>query len=433
MKKTIRVLAGLVAAAVMALTGAAAASPTAEEQMRGAWVSSVYNLDYPARATADAATLRREADDILDRAAAMGLNAIFLQVRPTADALYDSDIFPWSHWLTGTQGTAPSGSFDPLAYWVEGAHARGLELHAWINPYRVTRDKNWDGVTADNPAKLHPDWVVAYTDGNYYFDPGLPEVRELVVQGAEEIVRKYDVDGIHLDDYFYPGADFDDADTYARYGGGFTALADWRRDNVNQLVALLDSRLHALDPALSFGISPAGVWANKTTDARGSDTRGGNESYVRAYADSLAWIEAGTVDYIIPQIYWEIGHSLADFATLTEWWRGAVRDSDVTLYIGLPSYRCGDADSAVWATTDPVFAQLEYLQDCADVNGAVHFRFGSLTDVSGFESRLTAWYAAHGAVSDDAGPDIDVPENALPVQTMGFFGALTALVTALIR
>lgn len=432
MRKTIRALAVLLTAALLSMTGAAAAAPTAQEQMRGVWVSTVYNLDYPAKATTDAETLKKEADKILDEAKEIGLNAIFLQVRPTADAFYPSTIFPWSHWLTGTQGTAPSGGFDPLAYWVEGAHARGLELHAWINPYRITRDKNWAGVLDSHPAKQHPDWVVAYSDGNYYFDPGIPEVRELVVKGAEEIVRNYDVDGIHLDDYFYPGSDFDDADTYAAYGKDFDNIADWRRDNVNQLVAMLDSRLHAIDPDLAFGISPAGVWANKSTDPRGSDTKGGNESYVKAYADSLAWIEAGTVDYIIPQIYWEIGHPLADFATLTEWWRNAVKGSDVLLYIGLPSYRCSDGSTGVWTTTDPIFEQLDYLHARGDVSGAVHFRFGSLTAVQGFADELKNWYQTHGAVQEE-GPDIDVPEAQIAGATGGLLGVLTTLIAAFVR
>lgn len=437
MKKRFRALAALLALTLFSLPAASAAAPSADQHMRGAWVATVYDIDYPARATTSADALKSQADAMLDQAKSMGLNAIFFQVRPTSDALYPSDIFPWSHWLTGTQGAAPDSGFDPLAYWVEGAHARGLELHAWINPYRVTRDKNWDALSPSNPAKQNPGWVIKYTDGNYYYNPALPEVRELVVKGAEEIVRKYDVDGIHLDDYFYPGEDFDDAAAYAAYGAGFSSLADWRRDNVNQLVALLDKRLHAIDPELSFGISPAGVWANKSTDPRGSDTRGGNESYARAYADSLAWIEAGTIDYIIPQIYWEIGHKLADFSTLTEWWRNAVEGSDVKLYIGLAAYRCDTSESGAWTVADPVahiINQLDYVAERPDVAGEVYFSFSSLTDVAGFADRVTAWNNANvpQAVPDTA-PENALPGKDLPRKVSDWAAVLSLFLSALVR
>ena len=171
MKIIRRILAAGLSLAMLAPAGAQAANPE-PRQMRGVWVSSVYNLDYPAKTTTSADALKSEADRILDNCVKTGLNTVFFQVRPTSDALYDSDIFPWSHWLTGRQGTAPADGFDPLAYCVDGAHRRGLELHAWINPYRVTRDKNWDELDPANPAKVHAGWAVKYTDGNYYYDPG---------------------------------------------------------------------------------------------------------------------------------------------------------------------------------------------------------------------------------------------------------------------
>lgn len=422
MKKLRNIVAAALSLALL-LPATAQAADT-EERMRGVWVSSVYNLDYPSKNTTSAETLKQEADTILDNTVKAGLNTVFLQVRPTSDALYDSDIFPWSHWLTGKQGTAPENDFDPLEYWVEAAHERGLELHAWINPYRVTRDKNWDELDPSNPAKVHTDWTVKYSDGNYYYDPGIPEVRELVVDGAAEIVENYDVDGIHLDDYFYPGTDFNDAATYQKYGADFDNIGDWRRDNVNTLVAMLDEELHDIDPDIEFGISPAGVWANQSTDPRGSATNGGNESYVKAYADSLAWIEAGTVDYIIPQIYWEIGHPSANFATLTDWWIEQTKDTDVKLYIGLAAYKCHDANPPTWPTTEPIFESLEYLAARPDVAGEVFFRYGSLTTVDGLLNDLTEWY------SQD-----HTPENAFPTheEVLTFAGAFTLFLNALIR
>ena len=395
MKRSFRLLALVLACVLTLVTPAfAAGTPSASEEMRGVWVSSVYNLDYPSSPTTDPDKLKAEADEILDNCVKWGLNAVFLQVRPSGDALYKSDLFPWSKYLTGSVGTAPQDGFDPLEYWVEAAHKRGLELHAWINPYRVTRGKDteWNSLPSTHPAKMNPDWVVKYSDGNYYFDPGIPEVRDLVTRGAVEIVQNYDVDGLHMDDYFYPGTDFNDAATYQKYGSSFSNIADFRRDSVNQLVAQLDTAVHNIDPDIQFGISPSGIWANKSTDPRGSNTNG-SEHYVSSYADSLYWIENGLVDYIIPQIYWEIGHKLADFATLADWWNDAVAGSDVHLYIGMGAYRCADNPTGVWKTTDPLFDSLAYLENKDNVGGCVFFRYGSIPAVSGMADRLTSWYS----------------------------------------
>lgn len=395
MKRSFRLLALVLACVLTLVTPAfAAGTPSASEEMRGVWVSSVYNLDYPSSPTTDPDKLKAEADEILDNCVKWGLNAVFLQVRPSGDALYKSDLFPWSKYLTGSVGTAPQDGFDPLEYWVEAAHKRGLELHAWINPYRITRSKDteWNSLPSTHPAKMNPDWVVKYSDGNYYFNPGIPEVRDLVTRGAVEIVQNYDVDGLHMDDYFYPGTDFNDAATYQKYGSGFSNIADFRRDSVNQLVAQLDTAVHNIDPDIQFGISPSGIWANKSTDPRGSNTNG-SEHYVSSYADSLYWIENGLVDYIIPQIYWEIGHKLADFATLADWWNHAVAGSDVHLYIGMGAYRCADNPTGVWTTTDPLFDSLAYLENKDNVGGCVFFRYGSIPAVSGMADHLTSWYS----------------------------------------
>lgn len=395
MKRSFRLLALVLACVLTLVTPAfAAGTPSASGEMRGVWVSSVYNLDYPSSPTTDPDKLKAEADEILDNCVKWGLNAVFLQVRPSGDALYKSDLFPWSKYLTGSVGTAPQDGFDPLEYWVEAAHKRGLELHAWINPYRITRSKDteWNSLPSTHPAKMNPDWVVKYSDGNYYFDPGIPEVRDLVTRGAVEIVQNYDVDGLHMDDYFYPGTDFNDAATYQKYGSSFSNIADFRRDSVNQLVAQLDTAVHNIDPDIQFGISPSGIWANKSTDPRGSNSSG-SEHYVSSYADSLYWIENGLVDYIIPQIYWEIGHKLADFVTLADWWNDAVAGSDVHLYIGMGAYRCADNPTGVWTTTDPLFDSLAYLENKDNVGGCVFFRYGSIPAVSGMADRLTSWYS----------------------------------------
>ena len=425
MKRSFRLLALVLACVLTLVTPAfAAGTPSASGEMRGVWVSSVYNLDYPSSPTTDPDKLKAEADEILDNCVKWGLNAVFLQVRPSGDALYKSDLFPWSKYLTGSVGTAPQDGFDPLEYWVEAAHKRGLELHAWINPYRITRSKDteWNSLPSTHPAKMNPDWVVKYSDGNYYFDPGIPEVRDLVTRGAVEIVQNYDVDGLHMDDYFYPGTDFNDAAIYQKYGSSFSNIADFRRDSVNQLVAQLDTAVHNIDPDIQFGISPSGIWANKSTDPRGSDTNG-SEHYVSSYADSLYWIENGLVDYIIPQIYWEIGHKLADFATLADWWNDAVAGSDVHLYIGMGAYRCADNPTGVWTTTDPLFDSLAYLENKDNVGGCVFFRYGSIPAVSGMADRLTSWYST--VHNENTAPNPSNPgDNSSSSLNGGDFGSI---------
>ena len=371
-----------------------AAPVSAGGEFRAVWVATVYRLDYPSQATTDPAVLKRDADAILQECVELGMNAVILQVRPSADALYPSDYYPWSRYLTGTQGTAPRNGFDPLEYWVERAHALGLELHAWLNPFRITKggQAEFDFLTADHPARLHPDWVVEY-EGEFYFNPGLPEVREYIIQGAEELARSYDIDGVHLDDYFYPGSGFDDADTYAQYGAGFSDLGDWRRDNVNQLVEELGERIHAIDPGLSYGISPSGVWADRSSLPQGSNTTGGYESYYASYADSRKWVKEGWIDYICPQIYWYIGHRSMDYATVARWWADTVKGTGVRLYIGMADYLADNTDPASpWFGTKAIQAQLELNDTLPQVAGEVHFRYQFLADSQALGGLYRQWY-----------------------------------------
>lgn len=410
--RTNRILAILLVLTLL-LPSAGATQQPAQDGMRGVWVSTVYNIDYPSAQGLTADQLRSEADTMLDNIAQMGLNTVFLQVRPSADALYDSDIFPASRYVSGTVGQAPDGDFDVLAYWVEAAHARGLQLHAWLNPYRITKDgqSEYDALPDDSPAKQHPEWTVVYED-NYYFNPGLPAVQELVVDGAAEIVQNYDVDGIHLDDYFYPGTDFADEATFARYGKDFDDIGDWRRNNVNELIAALDETLHEIDPTLSFGVSPAGIWDNKANNPKGSDTNG-RSSYAEIYCDSVEWIKSGTVDYICPQLYWSIGYEIADFEVLVNWWQQIVATSDVALYIGIGAYRAAEAEPGdTWHGTEELQRQLTLLDNSIDIQGEVFFSYNSLQSIDGCADMLRTHYT-EGTTKPDNGVQNDVQQASL--------------------
>ena len=283
------------------------ASAAPRDEFRGVWVPTVLSLNYPSQPTTDPEALRRDALRILDDAKDMGFTAVFFQVRPAADAFYRSAIFPWSKYLTGTQGTAPANGFDPLAFMVQAAHERGLELHAWLNPYRITAETQANAnLAANHPARLHPEWTVTHTDGLMYWNPGEPGVQQLIADGAREILT-YAVDGIHIDDYFYPGADFDDAAAFATYGAGYPSRTEWRNANTETTVQNLCNVAREDGRRAVFGVSPIGIWANSSTTPLGSDTKGG-EALIQKFADTRGWVKRGIVDYIAPQIYWNIGY-----------------------------------------------------------------------------------------------------------------------------
>ncbi|WP_206458370.1 family 10 glycosylhydrolase [Anaerovorax sp. IOR16] len=348
------------------------------ENFRGVWVASVFSLHYPSKVTTDDESLKKDAIAILDHAKEMGFNAVVLQVRSSNDALYPSKLYPWSKYLTGKEGLAPDHDFDPLQFFVEEAHKRGLQLHAWINPYRITAKPNDNAtLTSQNPAVQHPEWTVTHSDGKMYWNPGEPGAREYILEGVNEILDNYDVDGIQIDDYFYPGSNFADNDTFAQYGNGFSSIQDWRRDNIDQLVKGIYDIVHMKDSNLVFGVSPMGIWANKSTDARGSDTRGA-ESYNKNYADSRGWVKKGYVDYIIPQIYWNIGFNLADYQKLLNWWCDVVDGTDVDLYIGQAAYRVGNSDtSSPWYGVSEIERQVNLNRTKSQVKGYCMYAYSS--------------------------------------------------------
>lgn len=386
----------LAALSAFTTTGAAAAPPgerrATTTEMRGMWVATVSNRDWPSRSGLSAAAQRAELIALLDLAVDRRLNTVVLQVRPTADALWPSPYEPWSQVLTGVQGRSPG--WDPLGTAVTEAHARGLQLHAWFNPYRVATHDDPTRLVASHPARRNPDWSVPF-GGRLYYNPGLPEVRAFVQDAILDAVRKYPVDAVHFDDYFYPypvaGQTFDDEAAYDAHGGAFSSRAAWRRDNVDRLVLETAARIKAVRPTTQFGISPFGVWRNASTDTRGSDTRA-LQSYDDIHADTRKWVREGWIDYVVPQLYWNIGLSVADYAKLVPWWAEVARGSRTRLYIGEALYRAGDpAQPAAWQDPAELSDHLDLAARHPEVRGHVFFAAKDLrTDRIGAMARVVA-------------------------------------------
>ncbi|MEU8384278.1 family 10 glycosylhydrolase [Streptosporangium sp. NPDC048865] len=348
-------------------------------QMRGMWIASVANINWPSRAGLSAERQRAEYVGWLDLARARGLNAVFVQIRPTADAFWPSRYEPWSQYLTGVQGGDPG--YDPLAFMVKETHRRGLAFHAWFNPYRVSMQDDPALLHPDHPGRRHPGWIVPY-GGKLYYNPGLPEVRAFVQDAMMDAVTRYDIDGLHFDDYFYPvnTTAFDDAEAYARHGAGFPDLAAWRRENVDLLVRETQRRVRRVKPEIAWGISPSGIWRNRATDPLGSETSGG-QSYDNLHADTRGWVRKGWLDYIAPQLYWYIGQSNADYAKLVPWWSGVAAGTGTQLWIGQAAYKAGAAGQpAEWSRPDELSRHLTLNEGHPEVGGDIWYNSGDVRD-----------------------------------------------------
>ena len=350
----------------------------ASDGLKGLWVATVSNIDFPSKPGLSAAELRAEIDTIVNNAYEWGFNAIFLQVRPKSDAVYYSSIFPSSDCIVEKQGDKLP--LDCLEYFITAAHSRGIELHAWVNPYRITQSgqvgHNLSQLAESNPARIHPEWVVKHSDGAAYYNPGIPEVRKLIIDGILEIVNNYNIDGIHFDDYFYPYNDsskFADSKEYEKYKTEGQSLADWRRSNNDALVSQTAAAIKAAKSSVAFGISPSGVWALKTNNSLGTDIKSSSESYYQVYADTRKWVLNEWIDYICPQIYWEIGHSTAPFKPITDWWNDLVSQTKVKLYVGIAAYK--GASVAAYKSPSEIQNQLKYLNTKDHVSGVVFFSY----------------------------------------------------------
>jgi uncharacterized lipoprotein YddW (UPF0748 family) len=360
-----------------------------KRECRAAWIATVLNLDWPLNKTQTTDAQKQQLIDILNKHKEAGLNAVFLQIRTNSDAFYPTDLSPWSEWLTGVQGKAPEPFYDPLAFAIAESHKRGLEFHAWFNPYRAVSNVT-TAVLADNHiAKKHPEWLLAFGLARI-LDPAIPEVREHVTQVVMDVVRRYDIDGVHFDDFFYPypstGLSYNDDSTFTRYNRGITDRGNWRRDNVDLLIKNVNDSIKSVKPYVKFGVSPFGIWQNKSTaQPQGSDTKG-LESYSEIYCDSRKWAQQGWVDYIAPQIYWYIGFGVADYGILQPWW--SQNASNRHIYVGHGAYKVG-TDNNWNAGEIPRQINLNR-QNAATIQGSIFFRTINLTqNVLGLKDSLS--------------------------------------------
>jgi len=365
------------------------------QEMRGVWIATVLNIDFP-QIKGDSEAQKKELIAILDTVQATFLNTVFFQVRPQGDALYRSQIFPWSEYLTGNAGEDPG--YDPLAFIIEQAHQRGLALHAWINPYRLTMgsqdapQNTVDSLNAASPVKNRPDLTLSAGDGRLYLNPGEPEALALVLAGIREILENYEVDGLHLDDYFYPpDPNYDDSISYAKYAEDLP-LAEWRRANTQTLIAQIQALIKETRPQAAFGVSPSGIWRNSKNSPLGSATNG-FESYAQIYADTRNWVKEGLVDYIAPQLYWAIGKNGSDYETLIQWWLEVCHDTNVRLFIGQGAYRVGSLGEEAWATAEEIERQLA-LNRKLGLTGSIFYGYRQIKEnTQGLQELLQKLYA----------------------------------------
>lgn len=362
-----------------------------KREFRGVWIATVQNIDWPTKPVVgvkvDPATQKQELVQILDEHQKTGINAIMLQVRPSTDAFYAKGREQWSMFLTGKQGLAPNPFYDPLQFAIEEAHKRGMELHAWFNPYRATTTLVDSLTSADHITRTNPDWFFTYA-GKKYFNPGLPEVRAYIVGVIMDVVRNYDIDGVHFDDYFYPypgKVALPDAVTYQQYGKDFPAIEDWRRNNVDVLIQTLSDSIHAEKKYVKFGISPFGIWRNKAQDPDGSESNG-MSGYSALYADARKWVKEGWVDYINPQVYFPFYYPAAPYEKLVDWWSANAFGKHV--YVGQGVYRAME-DKDGWRDKQQLSNQVRYLRKNPNVQGSVFFSSRSLTkNLGGFRDSL---------------------------------------------
>jgi uncharacterized lipoprotein YddW (UPF0748 family) len=404
---------------------------TSTQELRGVWLGTAFNNDWPDKAGQSTEEQKKQLVQYFNLFNKIGINTVYFQVRPMGDAIYPSKTESWSRYLTGTYGQAPSPYYDPLAYTIQLAKEHNIELHAWFNPFRALIQNKWDNndyfFTKYQVYKDHPDWFVDYGNRKY-FNPGIPEARQYIISVIMEVVRKYKVAGVHFDDYYYPYPQsnippFDDIKTFYKYHKPDQNIKDWRRYNVNEFMRELHDSLTAFDPHLQLGVAPPAVWRNAGFDARGSNTRG-LSAYDDLYADTRKWLAEGWIDYIVPQMYAEVGNSHADFAELARWWNENHFNRQV--YAGIALYRL-DAQSQYhsWQSVDQIKKQMNIVRKTPTFQGEVFFSAKNLlnntlaiNDVLRNSYFLTdatvpemSWKKTKVVLADSTVYDIEITEN----------------------
>ncbi len=348
-----------------------------KREMRAVWIATVANIDWPSREGLSTNMQQKEMIQLLDLAKQYHFNTVVFQIRPATDAFYQSDLEPWSQWLMGEQGKVPDPYYDPLEFTIKECRKRGLDIHIWMNPYRAVFDTARSSISSSNPFVQHPEWFVKY--GNKaYFNPGLPETRNHVCNVVADVLRRYEVDGIHLDDYFYPyriyGKEFPDQEAFELYPRGYTAdqKEDWRRDNVDLIIKQLHDTIKSVNPYVEFGISPFGVWRNNDMDVRGSATKAGQTNFDDLYADVLKWQANGWIDYVTPQIYWHIGKTVADYEILVNWWDK--NTYGCPMYIGHGLYKLNaESKEKAWQKSKEIDKQVKLIRKSENIGGSMFY------------------------------------------------------------
>jgi len=384
-------------------------------EFRGVWIATVENIDFPSTRTLTSEAQKAEFISILDMHKKNGMNAVVVQIRPVADAFYPSQLEPWSEYLTGKQGKPPVPYYDPLEFMIAETHKRGMEFHAWMNPYRAVFNTSKSSVSPTHITKLHPEWFIDY-GGKRYFDPGNKDAQKFVESVVQDVVRRYDVDAIHFDDYFYPyripGKEFGDWKTYQKYGNGMSR-DDWRRSNVDSIIVMLSNIIKEENPYCQFGISPYGVWRNIDKDPEGSNTKAGQTNYDDLYADILLWLKKGWIDYVVPQLYWELGHKVVGFEVLSDWW--AKHSYGRNMYIGQGIYRSKEPKSYAWHNKNELPNQIKKIRELPQLQGSVYFSSKTFaSNPNGWSDTLRNNYYKYPAIAPPM-PWIDDAKPAAPV------------------
>ena len=341
-------------------------------EFRGVWVATVDNIDWPTKGDYNSNSQKASFIKLLEMHQRNGINALVVQIRPCTDAFYPSPFEPWSQWLTGIQGRPPSPYYDPLAFMISETHKRGMVFHAWMNPYRAEFNIFNSSMSATHITKVHPEWFLVYGDKRY-FDPGNKEAQQYVTQVVTDVVSRYDLDAIHFDDYFYPyriaGKEFPDDASFKKYGVGMKK-DDWRRSNTDSIISMLSYAIKKENKKCQFGISPFGVWRNQDKDPiDGSRTIGAQTNYDDLYANILLWLKKGWIDYVAPQLYWELGHRIAPYEVLLSWW--STHTYGKHCYIGMGIYRANS--NPAWKELNQLPRQIVALRKTPNMRGMIFF------------------------------------------------------------